>query len=53
MKLGVIMGVSFVFETVSSVYDFSRSSVTRNIEVVWDAINCLQGKFSKKKRNPN
>ncbi|XP_045467311.1 probable G-protein coupled receptor Mth-like 3 isoform X2 [Harmonia axyridis] len=45
MKLAVIMGVSFLFETVSSVYNFNKNSVTRNIEIVWDSINCLQGFF--------
>ncbi|KAK9869402.1 hypothetical protein WA026_003157 [Henosepilachna vigintioctopunctata] len=45
LKLTVIMGTSFLFETVSSLFDFSSNIVTEYIEVVWDTINCLQGLF--------
>ncbi|KAL3282448.1 hypothetical protein HHI36_005634 [Cryptolaemus montrouzieri] len=45
MKLAVIMGVSFLFETISSMYNFQKYTVTSYIEVVWDTINCLQGVF--------
>ncbi|KAK9869404.1 hypothetical protein WA026_003159 [Henosepilachna vigintioctopunctata] len=44
-KLAVIMGVSFLFETISSIIDFSATKVTTTIEVIWDSINCLQGVF--------
>lgn len=42
-KLAIIMGISFLFETVSSIYNFNNNKVTKYIEVVWDTINCLQG----------
>ncbi|XP_044750825.1 G-protein coupled receptor Mth2-like [Coccinella septempunctata] len=45
MKLAVIMGVLFIFETVSSIHNFQGNIFTTYIEVVWDSINCLQGVF--------
>lgn len=44
-KLLITMGVPYLFEVVSSFYDFKMNSVTRIIEIAWDLINCLQGKF--------
>lgn len=43
LKLSVTMGISFVFEVVSSLVDFSANSQTEYVEIIWDTINCLQG----------
>ncbi|XP_045470215.1 probable G-protein coupled receptor Mth-like 6 isoform X2 [Harmonia axyridis] len=45
MKLAIIMGVLFIFETVSSFVDFRKNVCTEYIEVVWDSINCFQGVY--------
>ncbi|XP_045470220.1 probable G-protein coupled receptor Mth-like 3 isoform X2 [Harmonia axyridis] len=45
MKLAIIMGVFFIFETISSFYDFRKNVYTEYIEVVWDSINCFQGVY--------
>ncbi|XP_044752714.1 probable G-protein coupled receptor Mth-like 3 [Coccinella septempunctata] len=45
MKLAVIMGVFFIFETVSSMHNFQKNSFTAFIENIWDSINCLQGLY--------
>jgi hypothetical protein len=37
------MGMLFLFEVVSSFFDFSTSSKTEYVEIIWDTINCLQG----------
>ncbi|KAJ8958954.1 hypothetical protein NQ318_019725 [Aromia moschata] len=44
-KLFVTMGIFFLFEVVSSFYDFKQYTVTEYLEIVWDMINCLQGLF--------
>lgn len=43
LKLSVTMGISFVFEVVSSLVDFSANSQAEYVEIIWDTINCLQG----------
>jgi G protein-coupled receptor Mth (Methuselah protein) len=45
LKLSVTMGISFVFEVVSSLVDFSANSQTEYVEIIWDTINCLQGVY--------
>lgn len=45
MKLFLIMGISFLFEAVSAVYDFKKSNATAVVEVIWDTFNSLQGFF--------
>lgn len=45
LKLFFIMGVSFLFEVVSTFYDFEKHEVTAIIETIWDTFNCLQGLF--------
>jgi hypothetical protein len=45
LKLFLIMGVSFLFEVVSTFCDFKRNQTTAVIETVWDTFNCLQGFF--------
>ncbi|CAG9767913.1 unnamed protein product [Ceutorhynchus assimilis] len=44
-KLSVIMGLSYIFEVVSSFYEFNQTRPTKYLEIVWDIINCLQGVF--------
>lgn len=46
IKLSFIMGVFFLFEVVSSFYDFKKNVVTEHVEIIWDFINCLQGTTS-------
>lgn len=43
------MGVSFIFEVVSSLFSFKINPVTEYIEVVWDFVNCLQGNYKQLK----
>lgn len=43
LKLFIVMGISWLFECVSSFYSFEKSETLRTIETAWDLINCLQG----------
>ncbi|XP_063918053.1 G-protein coupled receptor Mth-like [Zophobas morio] len=45
LKLFFIMGISFLFEVVSTFYDFKKDDTTAIIEIIWDTFNCLQGVF--------
>ncbi|CAH1105132.1 unnamed protein product [Psylliodes chrysocephalus] len=46
LKLAVIMGVTFIFDTVTSFVDFhSLGTFWSNFEIVVDCINCLQGVY--------
>jgi hypothetical protein len=45
LKLFLIMGVSFLFEVVSTFFDFKKNSTTAVVETIWDTFNCLQGLF--------
>ncbi|CAG9859521.1 unnamed protein product [Phyllotreta striolata] len=45
IKLSFTMGILYLFEVVSSFYDFNQHNVTAVVEIVWDFINCLQGVF--------
>ncbi|XP_018579852.1 G-protein coupled receptor Mth2-like [Anoplophora glabripennis] len=46
LKLSVIMGISFMFEVISSFFDMKKMGTTAiYIEIVWDLLNCLQGVF--------
>ncbi|KAJ8978579.1 hypothetical protein NQ317_015996 [Molorchus minor] len=45
LKLSITMGIFFLFEVVSSFYEFKGNIVTEYIEIVWDFFNCLQGLF--------
>nr|XP_023016756.1 probable G-protein coupled receptor Mth-like 10 [Leptinotarsa decemlineata] len=45
VKLCFTMGIFYLFEVVSSFFDFSTYKVTSIIEIVWDFINSLQGLF--------
>ncbi|CAH0557626.1 unnamed protein product [Brassicogethes aeneus] len=45
IKLFIIMGTSFLFEVVSSFYNFGKNDVTKYIEIIWDILNSLQGVF--------
>lgn len=51
IKLSVVMGITFIFEIVSSFYDFHPSKLSSLgvtnaltwIEIILDSINCCQG----------
>nr|XP_022918709.1 G-protein coupled receptor Mth2-like isoform X1 [Onthophagus taurus] len=43
LKLFVLMGCTWFFEIVSSLYDFSQSFTLQRVEVVLDTVNSLQG----------
>ncbi|CAG9814500.1 unnamed protein product [Phaedon cochleariae] len=44
LKLSVIMGLGFIFDTISGFVVMSElGSVPKYIEIVWDCFNCLQG----------
>jgi G protein-coupled receptor Mth (Methuselah protein) len=45
LKLFIVMGISFLFEVVSTFYDFKGSESTAIIEQIWDIFNCLHGLF--------
>ncbi|KAJ8915634.1 hypothetical protein NQ315_003418 [Exocentrus adspersus] len=45
IKLSIIMGIFYLFEVVSSFYDFKKNSIMEHVEIIWDCINCLQGLF--------
>ncbi|CAH1118011.1 unnamed protein product [Phaedon cochleariae] len=46
LKLMVIMGMSYIFETISAFFDMSEAGVIpKYIEIVWDTINAFQGVF--------
>nr|CAI5829581.1 unnamed protein product [Callosobruchus analis] len=46
LKLSVIMGLTFVFDTVTGFFRMSEMGNTlKYIEIIWDSINCLQGVF--------
>ncbi|KAK9872035.1 hypothetical protein WA026_015285 [Henosepilachna vigintioctopunctata] len=45
LKLGVVMGMLFLFETISAIRKMDVNPITEHIEIVWDTINCLQGLF--------
>lgn len=39
------MGFTFIFETMSGFFEMSDMGVVpKYIEIIWDSINCLQGK---------
>ncbi|XP_028136498.2 G-protein coupled receptor Mth isoform X1 [Diabrotica virgifera virgifera] len=45
VRLLITMGVFYLFEVVSSFFDFNDYDITSTIEIIWDFINCLQGLF--------
>ncbi|CAG9833810.1 unnamed protein product [Diabrotica balteata] len=45
VRLLFTMGVFYLFEVVSSFFDFNDYDITSTIEIIWDFINCLQGLF--------
>ncbi|KAG5889462.1 hypothetical protein JTB14_016441 [Gonioctena quinquepunctata] len=46
LKLSVIMGVNYIFDTLTSFVNLNElGTVPKYIEIIWDIINCLQGVF--------
>ncbi|CAH2003758.1 unnamed protein product [Acanthoscelides obtectus] len=46
LKLSVIMGVTFLFDTMTGFFRMSEmGDLLKYIEIIWDSINCLQGVF--------
>ncbi|XP_018579861.1 probable G-protein coupled receptor Mth-like 6 isoform X2 [Anoplophora glabripennis] len=46
LKLAIIMGVTYIFDVMSSFVEMSKMGIIpQYIEIIWDIINCLQGVF--------
>ncbi|XP_056635981.1 G-protein coupled receptor Mth2-like [Diorhabda sublineata] len=45
VKLSFSMGVLYLFEVISSFFDFNDYEATAILEIIWDFIDCLQGLF--------
>ncbi|KAG5889457.1 hypothetical protein JTB14_016437 [Gonioctena quinquepunctata] len=45
VKLSFTMGIFYLFEVVSSFFDFDAYKATSILEIIWDFINCSQGLF--------
>lgn len=49
-KLFVVMGVSFIFEIISSAVNFNRNEAMQTLEIIFDSFNNLQGEITNNNR---